>query len=150
MKEYWNNEKATFETLENGWLRTGDLVKKDKDEYFYVVGRKKEMFISGGENVYPIEIERVLQSHPSIAEAAVVGIQDDRWGEVGHAIISVRESLSLDDVKAYCRKQLAGFKVPKYFSVLDQLPKGDSGKINKKLLKNLKVGVQSQFLESNH
>ncbi len=158
MQGYWNNPKATDETIIDGWLHTGDLVKKDEDNYFYVVGRKKEMFISGGENVYPVEVEKVLRSHPVVTEAAVVGVKDQKWGEVGHAFIVCKnikskeikspELASTDlnftelnssefnetEFKEFCRQNLAGYKIPKYFTLLDELPKGDSGKINKKVL----------------
>lgn len=145
MQGYWNNAKATNETIINGWLHTGDLVKKDEQNYFYVVGRKKEMFISGGENVYPVEVEKVLRSHPIVNEAAVVGVKDQKWGEVGHAFIvckktnindSESKNFNETEFKEFCRQNLAGYKIPKYFTLLDELPKGDSGKINKKVLLN--------------
>lgn len=142
MKGYWNNDKATSEAIKDGWFYTGDLVRKDEDHYFYVVGRKKEMFISGGENVYPIEVERILQSHPMVNEAAVVGVKDEKWGEVGHAFLSVKSELCIDEIQEYCRQYLAGFKIPKRFSFMDALPKGDSGKINKKVLKDHKADAQ--------
>ncbi len=159
MKEYWNNLDATNETIQNGWLHTGDLVKKDDQEYFYVVGRKKEMFISGGENIYPVEVEKILRSHPLVTEAAVVGIKDQKWGEVGHAFVALKKDnskmkitefdsthvsnsdleIELNDkikneLKEFCRIHLASYKVPKFFTLLNELPKGDSGKINKKVL----------------
>jgi fatty-acyl-CoA synthase len=143
MKEYWNNPKATEEVFQNEWLKTGDLVKQDQDGYFFVVGRKKDMFISGGENVYPVEVERVLNLHPKIAAAAVVGTKDSKWGEVGYAFLVLKESevlstsLTSDEIKSFCREHLASYKVPKYFKFLEELPKGDSGKINKKNLKEL-------------
>ncbi len=140
MKGYWNNEKATQETMDSGWLKTGDLVRKDEDDYFYVVGRKKDMFISGGENVYPVEVEKVLQSHPHIAEAAVIGTADEKWGEVGKAFIVCKESaLDEQSLKDFCRAELAGYKVPKHFVFLSELPKGDSGKIQKRILKEMSL-----------
>lgn len=155
MHSYWNNEKATAQALQDGWLFTGDLVRKDEDDYFYVVGRKKEMFISGGENVYPIEVERILQTHPKIHEVAVIGVPDEQWGEVGHAFVSVKSEentsaassrlLSPEELKSFCKNNLAGYKIPKHFSFVEELPKGDSGKINKKVLKTMKVDVQASL-----
>lgn len=136
MTEYWNNIEATEKTFLNGWLKTGDLVKQDPQGYFYVAGRKKEMFISGGENVYPAEVEKVLHSHPDIEEAAVVGVADSKWGEVGKAfVVKKKDSLITEqDLSFFCRDSLAKFKTPKHFTFLEQLPKGDSGKISKKSL----------------
>ncbi len=146
MKEYWNQPEATASTIKNGWLYTGDLVRKDSEGYYYVVGRKKEMYISGGENIYPAEIEKVIQSHQLIREVAVIGVPDPKWGEVGKAFFSLEptetntettlniESFIQTDLIPYCKAKLAKFKVPKYFVQLDELPKGDSGKILKKQL----------------
>lgn len=135
MLGYWNNTKATNLALQDGWLYTGDLVRQDEEQYFYVVGRKKEMFISGGENVYPVEVERVLGQHPLVHEVAVIGVQDQKWGEVGHAFLVYKnKNFNETEFVEFCRQNLASYKVPKYFTVLDELPKGDSGKINKKVL----------------
>lgn len=135
MQGYWNNPEATNETIKNGWLHTGDLVRQDENQYFYVVGRKKDMFISGGENVYPVEVEKVLRSHDNVSEAAVIGVKDPKWGEVGHAFVVCKKiNFNEMELKDYCRKNLASFKVPKYFTWIKELPKGDSGKINKKIL----------------
>lgn len=136
MKGYWKNPKATEETIKNGWLHTGDLVKKDDEGYFYVVGRKKDMFISGAENVYPAEIEQILRQLPQISEAAVIGVEDSKWGEVGKAFVSLHKDSMLTEsqIAEHCSKNLAKYKIPKYFVFLDSLPKGDSGKILKKNL----------------
>lgn len=135
MHGYWNNEKATRETLRDGWLHTGDLVRRDSEGYYFVVGRKKDMFISGGENVYPAEVEQVLRQYPGVAEAAVIGVRDERWGEVGKAfVVRTCESVSESTLKEHCLKNLAKFKAPQYFSFLPSLPKGDSGKILKRAL----------------
>lgn len=136
MKEYWGNPQATHDCIKDGWLYTGDLVRADAEGFFYVVGRKKDMFISGGENVYPAEVEQVLFSHPSVAEAAVIGTSDEKWGEVGCAfIVSKTPDVTEDQLKQHCLEKLAKFKIPKHFRFVDQLPKGDSGKILKKNLK---------------
>lgn len=135
MNGYWNNEKATKETIKNGWLYTGDLVKRDSEGYYYVVGRKKDMYKSGGENVYPPELEQVLRHLPGIREVAVVGVPDSKWGEVGKAfIVKDNATLTEDTVNEYCLKNLAKFKIPKYFVFVDDLPKGDSGKVLKRKL----------------
>ena len=145
MLGYWNNPKATAETIvQDGWLKTGDLVRRDEDGYVYVVGRMKEMYISGGENVYPAEVEKVLRSLPIVREAAVIGVEDSKWGEVGKAFVTLEETTSKMDQEAikvqildYCMAHLAKFKIPKYIQFLDSLPKGESGKILKKDLKSL-------------
>lgn len=139
MTGYWRNVKATEETIQDQWLHTGDLVRTDEEGYFYVVGRKKDMFKSGGENVYPVEIEKVLQTLPGVREAAVIGVHDEKWGEVGKAFIVLEKDshLAENDLTQHCHKNLAKFKIPKYFSFLKELPKGDSGKILKRQLKDL-------------
>lgn len=136
---YWNNAKATAETIVNGWFHTGDIVRKDEEGYFYVVDRKKDMFISGAENVYPAEIEHFLYSHPSIAEVAVVGVSDEKWGEVGKAFVVLKKNMTVsdDELRQYCTGKVAKYKVPKYFEFIGELPKGHSGKILKRALKEM-------------
>lgn len=135
MQGYWKNPKATAETIKDGWLYTGDLVRCDADGYFYVVGRKKDMFISGGENIYPPELEQVILSLPGVREVAVVGVPDEKWGEVGKAfVVRDQAQISEQDLLGHCLKNLAKFKIPKYFVFLPELPKGDSGKILKRKL----------------
>jgi fatty-acyl-CoA synthase len=129
---YHDNPEATAAALSDGWFRTGDLVRRDADGFFYVAGRKKEMFISGGENVYPAEVEVALGAHPAVAECAVVGMPDSRWGEVGCAFV-VPRSGGFDPalVKAWLRDRLAPYKVPKRFVILEDLPRNASGKAHK-------------------
>lgn len=136
---YFNNPQATASTIRDGWLYTGDLVRKDSEGYFYVVGRKKDMYISGGENVYPAEVEQFLRTHPKIHEAAVIGVPDAKWGEVGKAFLSLHrgETLSEQEVLSFCAGSLAKYKTPKYIRFLKELPKGDSGKILKRALAEL-------------
>lgn len=135
MKEYWKNPKATSETIRDGWFYTGDLVRKDNEGYYYIVGRKKDMYISGAENVYPPEVEQVLLKLGGIREAAVIGVPDEKWGEVGKAfIVKEDEALSEESILNYCTANLAKFKIPKKIVFLAALPKGDSGKILKKNL----------------
>ena len=139
MSGYWRNELATSETIRNGWLHTGDLVCRDEEGYFYVVGRKKEMFISGGENVYQKKKKKVLRTLPGVREAAVIGVPHQKWGECGKAFISFEEgrSLTVEDMRSFCLSHLAKFKVPLHYVVLSELPKTESGKIAKKDLFSL-------------
>jgi fatty-acyl-CoA synthase len=133
---YWNDPAATDEAIdENGWFHTGDLVEVDEKGYYYVVGRKHDMFISGGENVYPAEIESALYEHPQVDEAAVLGVPDDEWGEVGAAFVVPDGDLSSETITAHCREHLAKYKVPKHVRLLDNLPLGDSGKVDKAALR---------------
>ncbi|MDX1667155.1 MAG: long-chain fatty acid--CoA ligase [Saprospiraceae bacterium] len=132
---YWRNPAATKEALRDGWFRTGDLVKEDEEGYLYVVDRIKNMYISGGENVYPAEVERVILGHPAVAEVAVIGIPHEKWGEAGRAFVVRSASASEEDILDFCRQKLAKFKVPKSVVFLDALPKNDTGKIDKKALR---------------
>lgn len=134
MVGYYNKPDATAATLADGWLRTGDLAKHDEDGFVFMAGRAKDMIITGGLNVYPAEIERVLAAHPDIIEAAVVGKPDDTWGEVGVAQVVVRDGVQLDHhtVETYLRERLAGFKVPRmYHFTTEPLPRTTSGKVQK-------------------
>ncbi len=130
---YFEDEAATAEVLRDGWFHTGDQARYDEDGFFYVAGRKKDMFISGGENVYPAEIENVLLAMPGVAEAAVVAVPHPRWGEVGLAALVAEPGHTIDPaaVEAWCKARLAKFKVPKQYVALDALPKNASGKIIK-------------------
>lgn len=135
---YWRNPAATKAAfLDEVWFRTGDLVREDAEGYLYVVDRLKNMFISGGENVFPAEIERVLQQHPAVAEAAVVTVADEKWGEVGRAFVALLAGSTATDTElvAFCTERLAKYKVPKSVVFLDRLPKNDAGKIDRLRLK---------------
>lgn len=134
MTGYWNNESATAETIREGWLHTGDLARQDEDGFVFVVGRKKEMYISGGENVYPSEIEHVLRQGTDVREVAVIGVPDEKWGEVGCAFVVAGATADEHALRAHCLKNLAKFKIPKHFRFVEALPKGDSGKILKRAL----------------
>jgi fatty-acyl-CoA synthase len=121
-----------------GWFRTGDLMRADGDGFYYVVGRQKDMFISGGENVYPVEIEQALAEHPAIAACAVVGVPHERWGEVGHAFVVARPGLAppaAAELLAFLKGRLASYKVPKAFSALPELPLTAAGKVDKNELR---------------
>lgn len=137
---YWRDPEATEEAIRDGWFYTGDIVRKDEEGYFYVVGRKKEMFISGGENVYPVEVEAAIHQHDAVAEAAVIGVPDAQWGEVGAAFVVLHDGHAITeaDLLDHCQSQLATYKVPKHVRMLDELPKGHSGKIQK-------TALQEQF-----
>jgi fatty-acyl-CoA synthase len=140
MAGYWNRPEATDAVLDKtGWLSTGDLALADADGYYTICGRQKEMFISGGENVFPAEIEEVLLGHPHVAEVAVVGVADEKWGEVGRAHLVAREGAPDNlggSLKDYCRERLAGYKIPKEFRVEPELPKSAAGKVLKTELAN--------------
>lgn len=135
---YWRQPDATAAAFTNdGWLRSGDVGYRDGDGYYYVVGRRKEMFISGGENVYPVEIENVLVGHPAVLDAAVIGVEDDTWGEVGVAFLCAVHGRELPDdhqLRDYCREHLAAYKVPKRFIHVTEFPRTAAGKIRKHLL----------------
>lgn len=141
MAGYWRRPDATAAVIsEDGWLSTGDLAFCDQDGYYTICGRQKEMFISGGENVFPAEIEEVLLGHPHVAEVAVVGVADEKWGEVGRAHLVVREGAPENlggSLKDYCRERLAGYKIPKEFRVEPELPKSAAGKVLKTELAKL-------------
>ncbi|HEY3055853.1 MAG TPA: AMP-binding protein [Thermoanaerobaculia bacterium] len=133
---YWKNEAATAEAyLEDGWFRTGDLARCDRDGFFYIAGRRKEMFITGGVNVYPAEIEAELVSHPAVADAAVIAVPDEKWGEVGVAFVVAR-ALSADDLGAYLTLRVSKYKVPKRFVFVDSLPRTPYGKVEKGKLRD--------------
>lgn len=135
---YWNNPEATAAAFtEDGWLKTGDLASRDADGCYAIVGRLKEMFISGAENVYPAEVENVLASHPAVLEAAVCGVADPRWGEVGWAWIMPRPGWPEPDpatLERWCRDRLAAYKVPKRFKLVSDFPRTPAGKIQKHLI----------------
>jgi fatty-acyl-CoA synthase len=136
---YWEQAAATAKALHDGWFRTGDRVRQDADGYLYVEDRIKNMFISGGENVYPAEIERVLLQHPAVAETVVVGMPDEKWGEVGCAFVVVQagDHTEATELIAYGRSKLAKFKVPKVIRFLPELPKNATGKLDRKRLKEM-------------
>ncbi len=135
---YWRNPSATDAVLRDGWLDTGDVAERDPDGFLRISGRSKEMFISGGENVYPAEVERVLTMFDDVAEAAVVGVGDPRWGEVGVAFVVARCGALVDvgALERHCRAHLASFKVPRSFHVVDRLPQSHIGKIDKAALRS--------------
>ena len=136
---YWRNPEATAETIVDGWLHTGDIAVVDEDGCYSILGRSKEMFISGGENVYPAEIESVLLAHPKVQEAAVVGIPHETWGEVGRAFIVVETGFDEVQLREFLEERLARYKLPRSIVKLDALPLTAIGKIDKKLLESGEV-----------
>jgi acyl-CoA synthetase (AMP-forming)/AMP-acid ligase II len=133
MKEYYRNPEATEEVMAGGWFHSGDLVREDEEGYIYVVDRKKDMIISGGENIYAAEVEEVLFAHPKILEAAVIGVEDPEWGEAVKALVVAKEGETLDEqeVTEHCKSRLAGYKKPKTVEFLESLPRNAAGKVMK-------------------
>ena len=139
MKRYYNNPQATEEAFKGGWFHSGDLVRMDEEGYIYVIDRKKDMIISGGENIYPKEIEEVLYTHPDILEAAIVGIPDPNWGESVKAFVVMKpgKQLTEEDVIQYCQQHISSYKKPRIVEFIDALPRNASGKILKTELRKV-------------
>jgi acyl-CoA synthetase (AMP-forming)/AMP-acid ligase II len=137
MNEYWNDSEATAAALSGGWMRTGDLAHRDDGGYLYVSGRLSDMVITGGENVYPREVEDVLTAHPAVLEVAVFGLPDQRWGERVHALVVTRPGATQDVValEAFVRQRVAGYKVPRSWEFADSLPRNATGKVLKRDLR---------------
>ena len=134
MLGYWENESATHEAIDAArWMHTGDLATMDDEGYVNIVGRIKDMVIRGGENIYPREIEEFLYTHPAVADVQVIGVPDERYGEVVCAWIVLKEpgALTHDDVVEFCRGRIARFKIPRYIRFVDEFPMTVTGKIQK-------------------
>ena len=146
MAGYWNNPKATADAFAGGWFHSGDLVRQDDEGYVWVVDRKKDMIISGGENIYCAEVENVLAAHPSIAEAAVIGRADDKWGEVPVAVVALGADahLGLADLESFQTERLARYKHPKALEIVDALPRNPAGKVLKTELR-VRFGTGKQI-----
>ncbi|WP_208827651.1 long-chain fatty acid--CoA ligase [Bradyrhizobium neotropicale] len=134
---YWNRPDANASSFTDGWLHTGDATRIDEEGFYYIVDRWKDMYISGGENVYPAEVENVLHQIPAVAEAAVIGIPDEQWGEVGMAIVAVKpgQTLTPEQIHDHCAANLARFKCPRTIEFIDALPRNATGKIHKPTLR---------------
>ncbi|MFN2199554.1 MAG: class I adenylate-forming enzyme family protein, partial [Anaerolineales bacterium] len=135
---YFNNPQASAAVIdEQGWFHTGDIVRCDEEWYFYVVDRKKDMYISGGENVYPVEIENVLYRHPAVSMCAVIGVPDEKWGEVGKALVVLKpgQNATEDELIGLMQANLARYKVPRSVVFIEALPLSGMGKILKRELR---------------
>ncbi|MEF8900246.1 MAG: AMP-binding protein [Halovenus sp.] len=135
---YWRNEAETVETFgtadEDGWVSTGDLARVDEDGYYYIEGRKKNLFVSGGENVYPPEVENVAAAHPKVEDVVLVPVADEKWGEVGKAVVEGDESLTLDELQSFMSGRIARFKIPKDIAFVDEMPMSGPSKIDRQAL----------------
>jgi len=143
MKGYYKMPKETEEAIKEGWFYTGDLGRKDEEGFIYLVDRKKDMIVSGGENVYSKEVEEMISTYPKVFEVAVIGLPDEKWGEVVTAVVAKKsgEELSAEEVIQHCKKSLAGYKCPKIIKFIDEIPKNPAGKIVKAELKKLYGGI---------
>jgi acyl-CoA synthetase (AMP-forming)/AMP-acid ligase II len=136
MKGYHNKPEATAEAVtEDGWFRTGDIGRVDDGGYIFVEDRLKDMIISGGENIYSIEVERVLAEHPAVVDVAIIGVPDEKWGEVVKAVVQLEGEADEKELIAFCRERLAAYKCPKTVDIKDELPRNPTGKILKKDLR---------------
>jgi long-chain acyl-CoA synthetase len=135
MKGYWNMPQETAKTLdEDGWLHTGDVARVDEDGFLHIVDRKKDVIIVSGFNVYPNEVEGVIAEHHSVVEAGCIGVPDARSGQAVKAFVVARESVSVEEIRTYCKERLTGYKAPKYIEFRDTLPKTNIGKILRRAL----------------
>jgi long-chain acyl-CoA synthetase len=137
MLEYWKKPKDTSNTIIDGWLHTGDIGRYDEKGYVFLVDRKKDMIITGGENVFPREIEEILYRNPKVHEVAVIGIPDPYWVEKVHAVVSLKKGVkaTAEELIDFCKKNMAGYKAPKSVEFIDTLPKNAAGKIMKRELR---------------
>ena len=142
---YWNNPEATKKTFLDDWLLTGDAARMDEEGFVYIVDRSKDMYISGGENVYPAEVENVLYQLPAIAEVAIIGVPSDRWGETGKAVVVLKpgQELSEEEIIGHCIANLAKFKIPSSVAFIDALPRNATGKVLKRTLREQYVGADA-------
>ncbi|MCU5784169.1 AMP-dependent synthetase and ligase [Alcanivorax balearicus MACL04] len=140
---YWGRPDATEEACRNGWFHSGDLARRDEEGFYYIVDRKKDMLISGGENVYPTEVEQVLYKHEQVLEVAVIGVPDDKWGEVPMAVVVPRDGQTptLESLRDFCDGKLGRFKIPKHLALVDELPRNATGKILKRTLRDRFTGA---------
>jgi acyl-CoA synthetase (AMP-forming)/AMP-acid ligase II len=136
MREYYKNPQKTAETLKDGWLFTGDIGRIDEDGFFWITDRKKDVIITGGENIYPVEIEEILHNHPGIYDVAIIGIPDERLGEIAAAVVDIKPGVSLTEAEVidFCAQNLAHFKRPRHI-FFDRVPRNPTGKIEKPKLR---------------
>lgn len=138
---YWRKDPVQHGTFTDGWFRTGDAAYRDDEGFMYLVDRYKDMYKSGGENVSPAEVERVLAMHPAVADVAVIGVPDEKWGEVGQAFVVLVEgaSVSLEELREFCSEHIARYKAPRRLVLLDSLPRNTTGKVQKNELRRADV-----------
>jgi len=138
MKGYWERPEETSKVLDDdGWLKTGDMACRDDNGFFYIVDRKKDMILVSGFNVYPNEIEDVIAGHPKVLEVGVIGVEDEKSGELVKAVVVRKDdSLTVDELREHCKKELTGYKVPRYIEFVDELPKTNVGKILRRELRD--------------
>jgi fatty-acyl-CoA synthase len=141
---YWRNLEATAEALVDGWFHTGDMARQDEEGYYYIAGRYKDMIISGGENIYAAEVEAVFREHEAVADAALIGQPDEKWGEVGLMIVLHKpgQTATGEELQEFCRERLARYKVPKRVEFVDELPYSPYGKV-------MKAELREQFLNDD-
>jgi fatty-acyl-CoA synthase len=135
---YFQNPEASRGSIDaDGWFHTGDMARIDEEGFYFIADRKKDMFISGGENVYPVEVEKALYEHPAVGQCAVIGVPDEKWGEVGKAVVVLRQGTSASeaDLIEHCRTRLARYKIPKSVVIAEALPISAAGKILKRELR---------------
>jgi len=134
---YWRNPEATAKSLVDGWFRTGDMAHMDIDGFFYIDGRYKDMIKSGGENIYAAEVEAVIREHPAVRDAALIGVPDRKWGEVGLMVVTFEEGYQAteEELKKFCQGKLARYKIPKQIVFADELPYSAYGKVEKAKLR---------------
>ena len=136
MKEYWNRPDATEEAFDHGWFRTGDIAEIDEDGFVFIKDRIKDMIISGGENIYPAEIENVIIAHPAVTEVAVIGLPDEKWGEIACAVVvGDRDQVGEEDIIGHCAEKLSRFKLPKKVVFIEAIPRNPAGKVLKRVLR---------------
>ena len=137
MRGYWRREEETVRTMRGGWIHTADVARADEDGFIYIVDRAKDMIISGGMNVYSVEVENVLMEHPAVREACVIGVPDDKWGEAVTAFVVVRENerLGSDELIAFAGRKLAAYSRPKRVDFVPEIPKTPYGKMDKKAIR---------------
>jgi fatty-acyl-CoA synthase/long-chain acyl-CoA synthetase len=137
MKEYWNKPEQTKASFTDGWFHSGDLAKRDEDGYFYIVERKKDMLITGGENVYPAEVEEVILAHPKVGEVGVIGVPHEKWGESVCAVVVAApgQTVEAEEIIEFCADKLAKYKIPRSVVTVDELPRNPAGKILKRILR---------------
>ena len=146
MKEYYKNPEQTAETLKDGWLHTGDMARQDEEGFIYIVDRKKDVVITGGENIFPVEVEGVLRRHPGVYDVGVIGLPDERLGEIAAAVIAPKPGINLteEEIIEFCEQNLPRYKRPRRI-IFDKVPRNPTGKIEKPKLREKYAGQKESF-----